>query len=58
MRFEMREQTPTWLPWFAIFLAGFVTLCFAAVLLLFAGASPFDGFKELFVMPVLYNYIT
>ena len=49
MRFEMREQTPAWLPWVAIFLAGIVTLCFAAVLLVFAGASPLDGFRELFI---------
>ena len=49
MRFEMREQTPAWLPWAAIFLAGIVTLCFAAVLLVFAGASPLDGFRELFI---------
>ena len=49
MRLEIREHTPAWLPWAAIFLAGFVTMSFAAVLLVFAGASPIDGFKELFI---------
>ena len=49
MRLEIREQTPAWLPWAAIFLAGFVTMSFAALLLVFAGASPIDGFKELFI---------
>lgn len=49
MRFEAREHTPGWLPWAAVIGAGAATLCFAALLLVFAGASPLDGFRELFL---------
>ena len=48
MRLVEREQTPAWLPWCAILSSGFVTLIFAALLILAAGASPIEGFLELF----------
>ena len=58
MRLEIREQTPAWLPWAAIFLAGFVTMSFAALLLVFAGASPIDGFRELFMEPLALEMLS
>ena len=49
MRFEARETIPHWLPWMAVAGAGVGTLCFAAILIAAAGASPLVGFKELFI---------
>ncbi len=48
MRLEAREQTPAWLPWIAIISSSLATLIFAAVLIIVAGASPIEGFYELF----------
>ena len=44
MRFEMVTD-PRMAP-LVMFLAGLVALCFAAVLLVFAGASPLDGLES------------
>jgi simple sugar transport system permease protein len=49
MRFEARETIPQWLPWLAVAGAGVGTMCFAAILIATAGASPLAGFKELFI---------
>ena len=49
MRFEARETIPHWLPWMAVAGAGIGTLCFAAILIAAAGASPLVGFRELFI---------
>ena len=49
MRFEARETIPHWLPWMAVAGAGIGTLCFAAILIAAAGASPLVGFWELFI---------
>ena len=49
MRFEARETIPQWLPWMAVAGAGVGTLCFAAILIAAAGASPLVGFRELLI---------